>query len=91
MNLLVVGLILSLTLAVTASVFAIWPVVADAPWESNTEIIVTESSNDVRCEAALDLREMLITQGELSRGNPAGVRDYDLQLIKAVIEIDQLC
>ena len=33
MRLLVVALVLTMAVAVTASVFAIWPVVADAPWE----------------------------------------------------------
>ncbi len=35
-----VVLLLTLTIAVTASVFAIWPVVADAPWEPNIEASV---------------------------------------------------
>ena len=38
----------ALTLAIVASVFAIWPVVADAPWEDGTS-----RTDELRCEAAL--------------------------------------
>lgn len=56
MKLLVVGLILSLTLAVTASVFAIWPVVADAPWENNDVPVVVQpvQREPSRCEVLMD-------------------------------------
>lgn len=33
MRLLIAALVFTLAIAVTASVFAIWPVVGDAPWE----------------------------------------------------------
>ena len=86
-------------IAVTASVFAIWPAVADAPWED--EPVVVEST--VRCEGALDFRVSIISAGEYSRGgglrigsdgvpgNPSGLRDYDTQLAKAENEIRRYC
>ena len=37
MRLLISALVLTLAVAVTASVFAIWPVVADAPWEDSAK------------------------------------------------------
>ena len=81
-------------IAVTASVFAIWPAVADAPWEN--EPVVVEST--VRCEGALDFRVSIIDAGEYSSGlaigraqNADGVRDYDTQLAKAENEIRRYC
>ena len=43
---------LVLIVAVVASVFAIWPVVADAPWEEEAVIIVEEQPlpKPTRCE-----------------------------------------
>ena len=43
---------LVLIVAVVASVFAIWPVVADAPWEEEAVIVVEAEAPDPRCEAA---------------------------------------
>ena len=43
---------LVLIVAVVASVFAIWPVVADAPWEEAAVIVVEAEAPDPRCEAA---------------------------------------
>lgn len=54
MRALIAALALTLAVAVTASVFAIWPVVADAPWED--DVPVAESSDALRCQGALDYR-----------------------------------
>ena len=44
---------LVLIVAVVASVFAIWPVVADAPWEDEAAVVTEEAeAPDPRCEAA---------------------------------------
>lgn len=40
MRLLVAALVLTFVVAVIASVLAIWPVVADAPWEPDTQAVV---------------------------------------------------
>ena len=43
---------LVLVIAVVASVFAIWPAVADAPWEEEEAAVVESEAPDPRCEAA---------------------------------------
>ncbi len=52
--------------AVTAAVFAIWPVVTDAPWEQAQETTASNSShepvNELRCEAALELRRTTVNK-----------------------------
>lgn len=51
MRLMAAALILSLTLAVVAAVFALWPVVADAPWEYEApEPVVIQPDEPSRCE-----------------------------------------
>lgn len=42
--------IVALTLAIVASVFAIWPVVADAPWEDSAAPVVAPARQPSRCE-----------------------------------------
>ena len=65
---LTIAIIVTLALAVTASVFAIWPVVADAPWEDEVVAIPTvDRIREIRCQGALDLREALILAGHTSR------------------------
>ncbi len=67
---IIVSIIAVGVVAVTAAVFAIWPVVADAPWEHSSEIVVSDSShepvNSLRCEAALELRMTALTDGGAS-------------------------
>ena len=60
MRLLVAALALSFTVALVAAVFAMWPVVADAPWEQRPQAVQQEESDtntDRRCDAALQLRD----------------------------------
>lgn len=94
MNLLVVGLILSITLAVTASVFAIWPVVADAPWEDDVNVpVVVESVDQIRCEGALRLRESA-TEGLGNASGRFAFRSIGIlkdQLNQAQNEINRYC
>ena len=59
MRLLIPALILTAAVAVTASVFAIWPVVADAPWENDVPAVaapVADNTGALRCQGALDYR-----------------------------------
>ena len=106
MKLLLAALAVTFAIAVTASVFAIWPAVADAPWEDGTPVAVIDGTESVRCEGALSLRASVIAVGEYSEGarvgglqelgeplvgNPGGLRDYDAQLAKAEREIDRYC
>lgn len=86
-------------MAIVAAVFAIWPAVADAPWEEDaprvgTPVVpVEDSMNEIRCEAALSLRETLIDKGEYGPQNTDGLRgsEYDGLTRKANREIARYC
>ena len=88
MKLLLAALAVTFAVAVTASVFAIWPAVADAPWEDEapgaTEPV--DRTRELRCEGALRLREQTMAQaGEWS---DTRLRGY---LADAEREIDRYC
>ena len=96
MRLLIAALILTLGVAVTAATFAIWPVVADAPWEDTTEPVVEDRTDEIRCQAALDLSAAILKDGR--DAYRTGVRDpescgseYRLQLAHADRDIDRFC
>ena len=59
MNYMLAALVATFVIAVTASVFAVWPVVADPPWEDDVTPPQDETTS-IRCQEALDLRERLI-------------------------------
>lgn len=51
--------VVALAVAIIASVFAIWPVVADAPWEDDTIIEIERdepATTDPRCETAIAIK-----------------------------------
>ena len=51
MRRLIAALVVTLAIAVTASVFAIWPVVTDAPWEDTVPApVVAPPREPSRCE-----------------------------------------
>lgn len=86
------ALVATATIAIVAAVFAIWPAVADAPWENETSL------RELNCEARLDFRVNIIEAGEFHSGiaigapvNADGVKDYDAQLAKAENEIERYC
>ncbi len=54
MRLMLAALVAMSIIAVTASVFAIWASVADAPWEDDAQ---ERLSNHMRCDDALALRQ----------------------------------
>ena len=63
MKLILVALVATFAIAVVAAVFAIWPVVADAPWEDDAPVVAEDAidtTSPIRCQEALDLRERLI-------------------------------
>jgi hypothetical protein len=93
MRLLVAGLVLTLAVAVTASVFAIWPVVADAPWENEiaTRQEQTSDLDGIRCEGALRLREAVVLSSQTTRGLIFFSQDAEAQLAKAEREIARYC
>ena len=50
MRLLLAALAVTFAIAVTASVFAIWPAVADAPWEDETPTpVIQKAPTPDRC------------------------------------------
>jgi hypothetical protein len=93
MRVLLAVLGLTFIFASVAAIFAIWPVVADAPWEdgSSAEAEDSDSTNEVRCEAALSLKEAIIRQGEYSFNNQDGLRDYDGEMFLAERDIRRYC
>ena len=90
MRFLIIGLVLTFTVAVTASVFAIWPAVGDAPWED--EVAVVEEATDVRCEGALRFREVSIAAlAEIEFWNTPQYRDVETELRRATTEVARYC
>ena len=90
----------ALAIAIVAAVFAIWPVVGDAPWLDDAPAVSDSGTDTVRCEGALRYRDTIIAAGPYAAGiggvaniagNPDGVRDYDAQLAKAEGEIQRYC
>ena len=92
---------LTLAVAVTASVFAIWPVVADAPWEDT--VSVTESTDVLQCQGALDYRVAVLANPPTRAGttgpptrNPEVVTVTDQDLLIRLLndaerQIDRFC
>ena len=63
MKFLLAALAVTSTIAVTASVLAIWPTVADAPWEDEMSL------RELNCEAALGMRnELVVTAADIVGG-----------------------
>ncbi len=54
-------------IAIVASVFAMWSVVADAPWEEGVVAVPTlmplDRTRELRCEGAYGLRDAIIIAG----------------------------
>ena len=63
-RLLIASLYLTLAVAITASVFAIWPVVADAPWEDSAPVVVPVQPTPVGrpTRTALEVSQAVRTQ-----------------------------
>ena len=98
MKLLLAALVATSIIAVTASVFAIWPLVADAPWEDDAVEVITESSHAfdasdvvriVQAEVAAneswptDARTVLCRSAEYVSGNGMWVVECDYREEKA--------
>lgn len=91
MRALVAALILTFAIAVTASVFAIWPVVADAPWEDDVSVpVAVDNTEEILCEGALRLRESA-AEGLGNVTFRAAWRALEDQLERAQREIDRYC
>ena len=93
MRLLLTALIATFAIAVTASVFAIWPVVADAPWEDSTEPVIEDRTDKIRCQGAYEVLQSAIEAlGQL--GSLLPQRTYEIitqQLDIAEREISRYC
>ena len=94
MRLLVTGLILSLTVTMAAVVFAIWPVVADAPWESDETPALQQI--DHRCDTAIAVvaqARVALAQNGPSRSVDTYLAEQDLQdeIERAEREINRYC
>ena len=50
MRLMLAALVATSVIAIVAAVFAIWPVVADAPWESDDPVVVVQPTVEQRSE-----------------------------------------
>ena len=102
MKLLLAALAVTFAIAVTASVFAIWPAVADAPWEDEKATLRVDQGETVLCDIAILLRDNLQGWVDLLEGGieftvpmnsqgsirPAEARDL---LNAAEREIDRYC
>ena len=82
------ALIAALSLAVVASVFAIWPVVADAPWEESKIVQVEVAPTEDRCEEALARMDGLLDLADLLDGAEESVRQ---DLLDAYVERRVAC
>lgn len=74
-RLLIATLMLTLAVAITAAVFAIWPVVADAPWEDS--VPVADSGDAVRCQGALDYRAAIVANPPTRPFGGRNITDQD--------------
>ena len=90
MRLMLAALVATAAIAVTASVFAIWAGVSDAPWEQDVSV-VEYRTEELPCTGALRSRRSIIAGGPRSPFNPYGVPDYITQLDKADLEIVKYC
>ena len=102
MKTLALGVLAAAVIAILAGL-AIWPAVADAPWEQEASAPEVEDRTDeIRCEGALDLRLAVIEAGIIRTtggfNNPGDVgggiltsSEYNRQLAQAEREIDRYC
>ena len=94
MKLLLAALAVTFAIAVVASVFAIWPVVADAPWEDEVPTPVVQDQGEVLlCEAAIRLRdEMRVEDGKVRFSSGRMLqREINTLLGEAKADIDRYC
>ena len=96
MKLLLAALAVTFAIAIVASVFAIWPAVADAPWEDSAPVVPRTDIDALRCESALGLRADILAHGRDAYRD--GVKDpeswlvaYEHQLSDAESEIQHYC
>ena len=88
------ALIAALSLAATALFFALWPVVADAPWEDEIVIptpVVQDQGEVLLCEAAIQMRDTM--RIEIEGGDDLNLTNTRARglLIEAKADIDRHC
>ena len=85
------ALVATSVIAIVAAVFAIWPVVADAPWEDDAPAPVDRTA-EIRCEGALRFRDTALQ----AYAEFTGFRTSDREALAVVVgdakrEIDLYC
>lgn len=91
MRLQLAALIATSIIAIVAAVFAIWPVVGEAPWEDDTPPVAVEDNTQL-CEGALRLRETAVQALAEASGARLSIRqEIEGQLRQAEREIDRYC
>ena len=86
MRLMLAALVATLTIAVVAAVFAIWPVIADAPWEDEIVAVTpVDRTSELRCQEGLDMRERAVFEEDRSTAIMEAI------LLVAQDEIDTYC
>lgn len=91
---MIAALAVTLAIAVTAAVLAIWPVVADAPWEDEAPTpVVVDQGEVLLCEAAIRLRDQMRVEDGKSRSSPDRMlqREINALLSEANADIDRYC
>ena len=77
----------TLAIAIAAFVFAIWPVVADAPWVDDVAVVQPiDRTAEIRCEGALRYRDEAVAAFAVQRMSFFVARMEDAQA-----EIDRYC
>ena len=91
-------LILVALIAVVALVFAIWPAVADAPWETEVIVItqpapeVIPTEDDTRCRQAIVARDRIRRSNQgLERITSQFIEEDQRRLDQAQDDVDLFC
>ncbi len=82
---------LTLTIAIVAVVFAVWPGVGDAPWEEDVVVVEpVDRTAKLRCEGALSFRDEAVSALGFA-SDRFRARDVRDEIAKAEGEIDRYC
>ena len=73
-----IATIAALAVAVVAAVFAIWPVIADAPWEDEATP-PSDRARELRCEGAMAYRTSVIDAFGAYSSRPPAIQQEPLR------------
>ena len=69
----------TLGIALAALFLVGWPIVGDAPWEEEVVVVQpVDRTVEIRCHAALDLREILVQEGFRRTGQTQLANDREI-------------